>query len=584
MIMDLAYCVEKIMDKEFIMVDQHTKIKEAVDCIIFSRRDEIILVDEKKEIKGIFTRKDIYKLKTIKDINYDDSICKYASQNIIYINHDDTVRKARDLMIKEEIGRLVVRKGKDVVGILTNNNIRDNFYMKIDELNQMIKEAFHHINEAICICNSKGEVIYWNKSAEKLYGINEKNILGTYVCDSFPNALMKRVFKEKVAIKNIVHEPVKGKSVVLSVVPIFNADKHMIAVVSTDRDITEVVNLSDELQREKEKSQYYESEYRKHLANNHSFSNIIGKSKKIIEAITLSQRVAASSASVLITGESGTGKEVFARAIHDASARKGRLVAVNCSAIPEQLLESELFGYEGGAFTGAIKGGKVGKIELANNGTLFLDEIGDMPMSMQSKLLRVLQDGVISRLGSEKTVKTNFRVIGATNKNLRELIEKNEFRKDLFYRLSVVHIELPPLRDRKEDILELSKYFIKEISENEGIDINKIDESIYDILQDYHWEGNIRELRNVIQRIVVLSDEGYVCKEDIPQYILENCNANYNEFKHNTYDLDEAIKNLEINMLRDAMKISKGNKAEAAKLLNINRSTLYYKLRHYNID
>jgi PAS domain S-box-containing protein len=457
---------------------------------------------------------------------------------------------------------------------------------------EIIQEAFDNIYEAVCICNNKGEVIFWNKGSEKLYGVQGTDIMGRYIKDIFSNALCLKVLEEKKPIKNITHEPLKGKIVLMSAIPIFNDKNDMVAVVTTDRDITEVVNLSKELKQEKEKSKYYENEYRRHLANEFKFPDVIGKSKEIMEVIALAQKVSASKVNIMITGESGTGKEVFARAIHEASGRKGKLISVNCSAIPEHLLESELFGYESGAFTGASKGGKVGKFELANNGTLFLDEIGDMPLKMQSKLLRVLQDGVISRVGSEKSITADFRVIAATNKNLKKAIENKEFRNDLFYRLAVVQIELPPLRERKEDIVELARWFIRDVADKEGIYIENIDEEIFRILEGYEWQGNIRELKNVIHRIVVLSENGQLSKNDIPHYILEKYNQNVNDIfgieivmtdNKNTYDLDEAINELEIKMLTKAMRVSNGNKAAAAKLLNINRSTLYYKLSEYNI-
>ncbi|MDD2495937.1 MAG: sigma 54-interacting transcriptional regulator, partial [Tissierellia bacterium] len=346
-------------------------------------------------------------------------------------------------------------------------------------------------------------------------------------------------------------------------------------------------NLSEMLKKEKEKSKFYESQYKEQIAKQYSFSNIITKNKKIIDAVTLSERVSPSKANIMITGESGTGKDVFARAIHGASGRQGRFVAVNCSAIPDELLESELFGYESGAFTGASKGGKQGKFELADKGTLFLDEIGDMPMRMQSKLLRVLQDGIVTKLGSEKSIETDVRIIAATNKNLREEIDNDKFRKDLFYRLAVVSIDLPPLRERKEDIRELTKFFIKEFSKNENIQINGIDEEIYNIFENYSWEGNIRELKNVIQRIVILSNDGKLRVENIPSYITKNYVVK-NEIKEMSYDSDnhdfnEIIRNIEIKLITDAMIKSKGNKSEAAKYLNVNRSTLYYKLGLYNL-
>lgn len=457
---------------------------------------------------------------------------------------------------------------------------------KVDEIIEITREAFDNIGEAICISDKDGEVIFWNKASERLYNIKKEEILGNYVGDFFPNALTNQVFKTRKTIKDVLHQPVEGKKVFLSAVPIFNSNKELIAVITSDKDIHDIDELMERLKKEEKKSKYYESKYKEQIAKQYSFSGIIGKSKEIIDAITLSQRVASSNANVMITGESGTGKDVFAISIHNASGRKGKYVAVNCSAIPEELLESELFGYEEGAFTGAKKGGKIGKFELANNGTLFLDEIAEMPYKMQSKLLRVLQDGIVSRLGSDKTIETDVRIIAATNMDIRSAIEKDMFRSDLYYRLAVVSIDLPPLRERKEDIRELTKYFVREFSEKENIIINNFDDEIYDVFESYFWKGNIRELRNVVQRMVVLSNGGDVKKEDIPNYIFNSLKSTEISKKEDFAgcDFNDSIKKLEIKMLTDAIKASKGNRTNAAKNLNLNRTTFYYKIKLYNLE
>ena len=589
MTIKLTYKVYEIMDKDYIKMDYRSKTIDVIKKMLFSKRDEVVLLDENlsNDAVAVFTRSDICKLKDLPEADWDLPVYNYSSKSLVYINYNEDVRSAIDIMMDKNIGRLLVEKDNRTVGVITNNNIRDGFYTKL-EAYDITEEAFDNIYEAICICDSEGEVIYWNKGSEKLYNIKREDIIGTIIDDSFPNALANKVFKEKKPIKNLIHQPVAGKSVVVSAIPIFNAKNKMTAVITTDRDITEAVNLSERLKKEKEKSKFYESQYKEHIAKQYSFSGIVSKNKKIIEAITLSQRISPSKANIMITGESGTGKDVFARAIHDASGRKGRFIAVNCSAIPDELLESELFGYESGAFTGASKGGKVGQFELADKGTLFLDEIGDMPMKMQSKLLRVLQDGIVTRLGGEKNIETDVRIIAATNKNLREAIENEEFRRDLFYRLAVVHIELPPLRERKEDIRELTKFFIKEFSEKEKIEIKSIDDDIFHIFEAYSWEGNIRELRNLIQRIVILSEDGTLKKEDIPSYITDSYEVRKFDdmigFEYDSCDFNQTIRNLEIKLITDAMIKAGGNKSDAAKLLNINRSTLYYRLGLYNLE
>lgn len=586
MTIKLKYKVHEIMDKDFIKINYKEKTSEAIKKIIFSKRDEVVLVDENNNIIGLFTRADICKLGE-NLIFIDLPVSQFSTMNIVKINYDEDVIAARDLMIERNIGRLLVEKDGEIVGILTNNNIRDNFYTKVEDMHNITEEAFDNICEAICICDYNGEVIYWNKASEKLYNIKKDDIIGTYIGDFFPNALTNEVFKNKKTIKDVLHQPVEGKKVFLSAVPIFNSNNQMTAVITTDKDIHDIDEIMERLKKEEEKSKYFEGRYKEQIAKQYSFSGIISKNKKVIEAITLSQRVAPSNANVMITGESGTGKDVFATSIHSASGRKGKYIAVNCSAIPEELLESELFGYEEGAFTGAKKGGKIGKFELANNGTLFLDEVGEMPLKMQSKLLRVLQDGIINRLGSDKTIETDVRIIAATNIDIREAMEKEKFRSDLYYRLAVVNVDLPPLRERKEDIKELTKYFVKEFSEKEKININSFDEEIYNIFESYFWEGNIRELRNVVQRIVVLSDDGRIKKEDVPNYIVDGLKPvemNDANEKFTSCDFNNSIKNLEVKMLTDAIKAANGNKTNAAKLLNINRTTFYYKIKLYNLE
>lgn len=583
MIADLFFKVKDIMTVDFLKALPNETINSVMNKMIRAFKDEVIVMDENEHLVGLFTKYDLSKIKKL-DVSFDEPIEKYIIKDVFVIGPDFSVKEARDLMIKKNIGRLPIVENEKVIGILTANNIRDTFYIKMNELFDFQNNIIDNIHEAICISDSKGNVIYWNKSAENLYNIKADDIIGKDIASFFPNAMTLKVLREKKPIENMHHEPVKGKSVILSAIPIFNSSNELIAVVTTDRDITEVVNLSKQLESEKEKVEFLEDAYKKEISKKYSFSNIYGKNKKIIDAIALAQRVSHTSASILITGESGTGKEVFAKAIHEDSGRTGNFVAVNCSAIPEQLLESELFGYVEGAFTGAAKKGKMGKFELANNGTLFLDEIGDMPFEMQAKLLRVLQDGIIYRLGSEKGIPTNTRIIAATNKDLKKLMKENKFRDDLFYRLAVVQIELPPLRERKEDIKDLINLFINQMADEEDIKINSIDNSVYDVLENYNWEGNIRELKNVIQRMVILSNNGDITLNCIPEYILnigiQNVEVDENEYE---YDLQKIVEKVEKETIKKILKLTNGNKQKAAKMLNIKRTTLYYKLNQYNL-
>jgi PAS domain S-box-containing protein len=580
---ELLYKVRDIMDKEFIKVTTDENNIDTFNKMVEMNKDEAIIVDNNGKLAGIITRKDFAKFKKEKRLSFEECNLRYVTSNILTIGPDASARIARNIMIVNNIGRLPVIENDEVIGVITSNNLRDTFYVRINELFDLHNEIMDNVHEAICICNSTGIVTYWNKSAEKLYSIKSEDIVGKHIDTFFPNALTSIVLREKKPVENVQHEPVKGKSVILSAIPIFNADNELIAVVTTDRDVTDVVSLSYQLERERKRAEFLENAYQAEIASKYNFDNILGKDKKIIESIALIQKVAPTSTSVLITGESGTGKEVFSRAIHEASGRSGHFVAVNCSAIPGNLLESELFGYVEGAFTGAVKKGKIGKFEFASGGTLFLDEIGDMPIDMQAKLLRVLQDGVIYRLGSEKPILTNTRIVAATNKDLKKLVKEDKFREDLFYRLAVVQIELPPLRERKDDIGGLALQFINEISQQENISIRNIDPKIYSILKEYKWEGNIRELKNVVQRMVVLSNNGEINVESIPSYISE-CNSKSKVSMIGEYDLEKVVEHIERDMIVKVLQLTRGNKLKAAEMLKIKRSTLYYKLQRYEIE
>uniref|UniRef100_A0A7V4N534 Sigma-54-dependent Fis family transcriptional regulator n=1 Tax=Thermodesulfobacterium geofontis TaxID=1295609 RepID=A0A7V4N534_9BACT len=316
--------------------------------------------------------------------------------------------------------------------------------------------------------------------------------------------------------------------------------------------------------------------------------------KRIYE---LAKKVAPSSSTILILGESGTGKEVLAKYIHFCSKRKGPFVPINCAAIPEELLEAELFGYEKGAFTGAIKS-KPGKFELANQGTIFLDEIGDLSPKLQAKLLRVIQEKQVERLGGDKAIKIEVRIIAATNKDLEKEVKEGRFREDLFFRLNVIPLTLPPLRERKEDIPLLVKFFLKRLCEREGIEEKTITPSALEKLINYHWPGNIRELENLIERLVILSENNIIGVKDlsissldlkfpIREGLIEKKETwvkyTLPEISEEGIELNKLLREIEIYYLKKALEISKGTKTKAAKLLGLNRTTFIEKLKKYNL-
>ncbi|MEO0279508.1 MAG: sigma-54 dependent transcriptional regulator [candidate division WOR-3 bacterium] len=309
---------------------------------------------------------------------------------------------------------------------------------------------------------------------------------------------------------------------------------------------------------------------------------IIGKNEKFLKALELAKKVAGEDVAVLLTGESGTGKEVFARFIHLNSKRKeGPFIPINCAAIPKELLENELFGSEKGAFTGSYKT-KIGKFELADGGTLFLDEIAEMPLELQPKLLRAIEYKEIERLGGLKPIKVNTRIIAATNRNLKELVEKGLFREDLYYRLSVFPIHLPPLRERKEDILLISENFLKKMERKYGKKL-KLNEESKKILITYDFPGNIRELENILERAAILTEDGIIKKEHL---MIEKIEDKEKEIKiQNLKDIiEKEIEKKEKEIIENTLKITKGNISKTAEILGISRKSLYEKLKKYKIN
>lgn len=320
---------------------------------------------------------------------------------------------------------------------------------------------------------------------------------------------------------------------------------------------------------------------RQQIDDQFNFGEIIGKSEAMLSIFKMIEKVAQGDSSVIIYGESGTGKELVARAIHKASSRKDNpLIRVNCGALAEGVLESELFGHEKGAFTGAIKR-KKGRFELAHNSSIFLDEIGDIPLSTQVRLLRFLQEKEFERVGGEESISVDVRVISATNKNLQEEINAGRFREDLYYRLHIIPITLPPLRKRKEDIVLLAEHFTKKIAQELNKPDLQIVSSALEALQMYDWPGNVREFENVLERGAVLCEGNQICLSDLPFH--ENQNSTTFQLSGDNIKLNESLENLEKQLLQRALDKAKGVKTEAARLLGVKTSALYYKLEKYNL-
>ena len=323
------------------------------------------------------------------------------------------------------------------------------------------------------------------------------------------------------------------------------------------------------------------------MSQTYQFHNIIGKSEKILEIFEIIEKVARTDSTVIITGETGTGKELIARAIHKCSPRKDRpFVPINCAAIPEQLLESEFFGYEKGAFTGAMRS-RMGRIEFSNHGTLFLDEISSMSLELQAKLLRVIQEQEFERIGGLKTIKVDFRLISATNQDLKEKIKEGTFREDLFYRLNVIPINVPPLRERKSDIPILVNHFLKELREHNKTSVRGFSDKAMERLMQYHWPGNVRELKNLVERLSVLKQQGIIELDDIPSSmgipVIPQMKPLVDINIKKGISFHTQVAEFERRLLLEALEQTSWVKEKAAKLLKLKRTTLIEKMKRREI-
>ncbi len=437
------------------------------------------------------------------------------------------------------------------------------------------KSIIQAVNDGILVIDSYGVVQIINKEYTNITGVTESEIVGELLRDVRPGAELPEVLLDGKIRSGVFRKEGKNNYIV-DMAPIYNGNK-IIGAVSVCKSLREVHHLTQELNRSKKRLKQLEEMVESFHRTTFSFEDIMGQNKGLLYAIHSAKKAAGTDFNILILGESGTGKELFAQAIHQTSSRNSHpFVPVNCAAIPSTLLESELFGYEEGAFTSSKKGGKSGLIDLADNGTLFLDEIADMPLEMQAKLLRVMQDGVIRKVGSLHERKVNVRVIAATNKDLEKMISKERFRVDLYYRLNTFQIKIPSLKSRKDDIPLLVDYFLQ----NANPHSLSPDESFIDLLMSYDWPGNIRELKNTIHFAMNMTESTRLKAGDLPDAI------NRNEQGSDEKTLEQIIEETERDAILDVLNKTgtdlKGKKL-AAKKLNISLATLYNKISRLGI-
>jgi transcriptional regulator with PAS, ATPase and Fis domain len=450
---------------------------------------------------------------------------------------------------------------------------------ELEDLVEALRMILDNAYSGIILCGRDSKILYMNRFYADLLKTDKDEAVGKHIKTFFPESRLPGVVEtgemelgQKCSLRADV-------ALVVNRIPVkMGAETIGVLLQTIFKDYTEINELMARLNLLEKEVKYYKRGLDTMLSATYTFDSIVGKNTRIREAKRVAEKYARTDAAVLIVGATGTGKELFAHAVHLASKRKrGPFVCVNCAAIPKDLLESELFGYETGAFTGARQKGKTGKIELAHKGTLFLDEIGDIPVGAQSKLLRVLETRTIEKLGGLKTLEVDFRLIAATNRDLRAMMDRNEFREDLFYRLNTMIVEIPTLSERTDDIPGLVSHFLVT---KPGI---RVSDQAMAVLRNYPWPGNVRELKNVVERALSLADGALIDLEHLPHEIRTSKSKCHQTQQTTFKPLSEELACYEKEILVEALSVNRGNMAQTARLLGISRSTLYEKCKAHGL-
>lgn len=571
-------------------------MKRDIELVLNSTHDAIIGVDT-EGIITLFNRA----AQKLTGTDEKDALGKYVADVIndtrlpyILKTGESELNRQQDLgSIKIVTNRMPVKdkKGKIIGAVAVFRDITEVIKLaeeitNLNEIHVLLEAIINATQDAISVVDQNGLGVMINPAYTKITGLSEKDVIGkpATVDIAEGESIHMQVLKTKKPIKgSLMKVGPARKEVLVNAAPII-LNGELKGSVGVIHDMSEIAKLSDELKNAKNIIRSLEAKY--------TFDDIIGSDPLLMSAIDKAKKAAEIPITVLLRGESGTGKEIFAHAIHNESERKfSKFVRVNCSAIPETLLESELFGYEEGAFTGAKKGGKKGFFEEANEGTIFLDEIGEIPNSTQTKLLRVLQEKEIVRVGGTKPKNIDVRIITATNIDLEEAIEKGRFRADLYYRLNVLPILIPPLRFRKGDIYDLSIFFIKKFNQQYGRNVRDITPEAVEKLKKYDWPGNVRELDNFIGRAIInmKANDAVIQANHLPKLekFLEtgdNSDAQRENREVISMGLNSIVEKAEKEHISKVMTECGNNKTKAAKHMNISLRSLYYKLERYGLE
>jgi PAS domain S-box-containing protein len=565
-------------------------LKEWLDIILEQTEDAIICIDNNGIIKTV-NKKAEFLLNISKEKYFenkiDEVIIGSKLMKVIETGKEEISAEFEYNKRKYLVDRIPIKKENNIEGAIaifhditsfmesSKKILKDKVY--IDTLNE-INNVF---NERIVVVDKNGIITMMSSSYKEF--LKEINPEGKHITDIIENTRLHIVAKtgeDEIGEIQIIngHKAIAMRMAIKKEGKIIGAIGKILF-----RDISELVALSKKTSNLEKELIRLKNELNEDHIFKYSFDSLVGNSTAIQTAKKLAMKVSKTDSNVLINGESGTGKELFVHAIHNASNRRYKpFVKINCAAIPKELIESELFGYEEGSFTGARKGGKKGKFEVAEKGTLLLDEIGDMPLLMQSKLLRVLQEKEYEKIGSNEVKKTDVRIIASTNKDLKQLVKQKLFREDLYYRLNVMSIELPSLRERKEDIEILAYDLINQIGNRLNIYVEGITEEALNYFKVYDWPGNIRELENIIERSINLLGSKFIIEEKhLPLFLTKNKS---NKYIRTEMNLKKMIEELEKETIRKCLEETGGNKNQSSKILNISRVSLYKKIEKYDLN
>ncbi|WHY65623.1 sigma 54-interacting transcriptional regulator [Neobacillus sp. SuZ13] len=593
----VAFLVAKIMEEKEDLIEKHKNESYQQELIFNATNDGMVVIDKNGKVILFNTR-----AQEIIGVTKEQAIGKYVVEVIptsrlpfilesrrIEANQEMVLENDRKIIttripIIEENGTLIGAFAvfKDITEVV---NLAEEL-TDLREIQTMLQAIIHSSDDAISVVDENGRGILINPAYSRITGLTQEQVIGQPATTDISEgeSMHMKVLQTRRAVRGVPMRVGPSKrEVIVNVAPIIVKGK-LKGSVGVIHDMSEMKSLNRELNRARQLIRKLEAKY--------TFEDIIGQSDEMMLAIEQAKLGAKTPATVLLRGESGTGKELFAHAIHNASDRKyNKFIRVNCAAISETLLESELFGYEEGAFSGAVRGGKRGFFEEANNGSIFLDEIGELPVNTQAKLLRVLQEKEIIRVGGTKPISINVRIIAATNVNLEKGIAKGSFREDLYYRLNRMPIHIPPLRKRKEEIPLLNERLIQKISQDYGRNVEGITPAALKQLMEYDWPGNVRELENILGRAIIFMkyNDQFIDVQHLPELknkknLAESSVSNSTDSMVMDRTLSDMMEEFEAKIINQTLLRLNGNKTLTAKTLGLSVRNLYYKIEKYNIE